>query len=167
MLMTPSVAARGRVIADDPRCDLTTPNNSGTTPLVCAVRHNHTALVEFVLSLNNQNINAVAGTWGTALVVACDTGSLDIVRLLTSQPGIDVNLPNTHGDSPFLVACDTGRLGIVQYLLELPGVDVNQPNASNGATPLHCACGSGHLGVVDLLLKHPRVDVAAVTRVRR
>ncbi|KLU90679.1 hypothetical protein MAPG_10531 [Magnaporthiopsis poae ATCC 64411] len=93
----------------------------------------------------------------TALQLAAETGSLDLVKLIVSQNG-DVNRPAwRHGGRTALQAAVSRpepQIELVQYLLN-QGADVNAtPAASRGLTALQGASIKGHAKVVLLLLQH-------------
>jgi len=65
-----------------------------------------------------------------------------IVRLLLSQPGIDVNAKTEMGQTPFLCACLSHSVAVVEELLKDPRVDVHAADLY-GRTPLWWAAFVG------------------------
>jgi ankyrin repeat protein len=90
----------------------------------------------------------------TALMLALETGSEDLVRLLVVH-GADVN-KKTHlfiKRTPLQYAAELGNLDMVQLLLEL-GAEVNEEPASwSGGTALQFAAISGNCNVAAELLE--------------
>ena len=70
----------------------------------------------------------------TPLHTACDRGHTDIVRLLLSHDGIDVDIANRNGDTPLHAACSEGHTDIARLLLSHDGIDTTKANI-NGHTP--------------------------------
>jgi len=54
------------------------------------------------------------------LRIACESGHIEVVRLLLRDGRIDVR---AHNDEAFRKACYGGHFEIVELLLNLPGVD--------------------------------------------
>jgi hypothetical protein len=82
---------------------------------------------------------------------------IEIVQLLLANPHVEINHPDTDGDTPFHEACYRNQLDVVQLFLEHPRVEVNQQNKKE-QTPLHNACSDGNVALVTLLLQEPRVN---------
>jgi len=90
---------------------------------------------------------------------ACTVGNLELVKLLLSDPVVDVNCGDTELQrTPFYRACGHGKVSVVEFLLKHPMIDVNKP-MNDGATPFSIACFQGNLEVVKLLLADRRIDV--------
>jgi ankyrin repeat protein len=90
----------------------------------------------------------------TALLVAVDTGNLEIVRLLVGH-GAMVNCLTTMGvkRTPLQTAAEIGSFDIAECLLS-KGAEINAPPArSGGATSLQLAAIGGYIGIAELLLK--------------
>lgn len=98
------------------------------------------------------------------LHVACQWGSLSVVRWLCALETVDLNCKEKSGRTPFACACEANRLAVVRYLLEDPltrdVVDPELPNNS-GCTPFYAACFAGSLSVVMYLARGSLVDIAA------
>lgn len=84
----------------------------------------------------------------TALILACQHGHVEVVRLL-ADAGADRELPKFDGRTPLSVAAQGGHLEVVRCLCDL-GADLNKPQRT-GATPLHAAAYGGHADVVRFL----------------
>lgn len=84
----------------------------------------------------------------TALILACQHGHAEVVRLL-AEAGADTELPKFDGRTPLSVAAQGGHLEVVRCLCDL-GVDLDKPQRT-GATPLHAAACGGHADVVRFL----------------
>ena len=63
----------------------------------------------------------------TPLMLACQEGHIDIVRLLLEQE-VDVNLQNENNDTALIEACFNGHTEIVQLLMQREDIDVNLQN---------------------------------------
>ena len=69
-----------------------------------------------------------------------------VIPLLLAHPGIDVNVKDEDGQTPFYIAC-YGRTSCVREMLKDSSVKVNEPN-NYGSTPLWQAAVKNHLGVI-------------------
>ena len=67
--------------------------------------------------------------------------------LLLVHPGIDVNLKDHHGSTPFLRACVNGHTSCVRLLLKDSRVKVNEPDKS-GYPPLRWCAYQGRLDII-------------------
>jgi len=83
----------------------------------------------------------------TALYAACYNGHDSVVSILLAHPGIDPNLKNNVGYTPFMIACENGRTFCVRLLLQDQRVMVNEPR-DDGVTPLWWAAYRGHQDVI-------------------
>ena len=101
---------------------------------------------EFLVNNPILDCNWRDGNDCTALFSACRAGSDIVVSILLIHPGVDVNLKNNHGRTPFMIACD-GHTSCVRELLKDSRVKVNEPN-NNRYTPLWIAAAGAHLDVI-------------------
>ena len=101
---------------------------------------------EFLVNNPILDCNWRDGNDCTALFSACRAGSDIVVSILLIHPGVDVNLKNNHGRTPFMIACD-GHTSCVRELLKDSRVKVNEPN-NNRYTPLWIAARNGHLDII-------------------
>ncbi|KAF5332472.1 hypothetical protein D9611_005347 [Ephemerocybe angulata] len=63
-----------------------------------------------------------------------------ILHLFTSHPGIDLDLPDSNGDTPFSCACSFEKAGVAQFLISsLPNLNFDTRNKW-GETPFMHAC---------------------------
>ena len=53
----------------------------------------------------------------TPLIIASDRGHVEIVKLLLSQPGIEINSKDDKGRTPLMYSAYEGRTEIVQILV--------------------------------------------------
>jgi len=93
----------------------------------------------------------------SALTLAVEISTLEIVKLLLSQPGIDVNI-TSRSYTPLMIAAEFGKTEVVKLLLSHPDVDINCQN-ENGFTALFLAIYNEHKEIVELLLKHRNIKL--------
>ncbi|CEL02579.1 hypothetical protein ASPCAL03747 [Aspergillus calidoustus] len=94
----------------------------------------------------------------TALDAAAHGGHVGTMRLLMSQPGVEIDRPDMDGRTPFANAALTGHKAVVRLLLA-QGDRVNPEAADkDGCTPLILAARAGDAGVVRVLLEEAHVD---------
>ena len=66
--------------------------------------------------LQDQTVDPNQFLESTPLLVACLEGHLEIVKLLITDPRIDINKPNVRELTPFWISCFQGHLDIVKHL---------------------------------------------------
>lgn len=101
-------------------------------------------------------VNEIDGV--TALYIACETGSVELAKLLIDH-GADVNLPVSWQRTPLFAANKGGYADIVKLLLD-NGADPNQ--LAKSQTPLHVAAENGCLQCI-VHLVDAGADVNALT----
>ena len=69
-----------------------------------------------------------------------------VIPLLLAHPGIDVNVKNSSGETPFYFACN-GHTSCAREMLKDSRVKVNEPD-DDGYTPLCWAAYHGRLDVI-------------------
>jgi len=160
------------------------PSQPEATALYYAALCGFGGLVNYLISMHGEDVNAQCGHHGTPLHAASYRGHLDIARLLLDH-GADVNTENAHKGAPLCLAyagrhvdvmrllLDHGAKADVSYhggpvlndasydgrvevvhLLLQHNADVNGTDHEIKWTPLHQASQPGHLKVVKLLLDH-------------
>ena len=108
------------------------------------------------------------GTWGqTPLMVATMGNHPEVVALLLSQPGIEVNTKSgTYGKTALHFAIEKGREAALSLLLAAPGVDLNARDGgvwgwarTLGSTPIQNAIHYGNEEAVRLMASMAEVDL--------
>ena len=95
----------------------------------------------------------------TALFLACEKGSAEIVEKMLKVEGIDVNRGGGwYTPAPLFAACEGNHFDIIDMLIGHPGIDVNAGDR-NGKTPLLLACKKGCAEIVEKLLRVVGIDV--------
>ena len=89
------------------------------------------------------------------LAIAAENNYPELLNLLLSQPGINVNL--AWGWTPLMYACAAGHHEIVRRLLQVPGINILHED-SDGDTALHEAALQGHSECLEELAKVPGLD---------
>ena len=84
------------------------------------------------------------------LLVACNSGSLAIVKMLV-KAGAGVRITDNEGDTCLTLASYFGRTETVRYLVSLPDVDVSHKDV-DGNTALLLATAEKHADVVEVLI---------------
>ena len=122
-------------------------NSSGESMLHEACAHHQHDIVEFLVTGRycNQEVQNRSGQ--TALHIACRTGCLDTVRLVSSN--CDVNMQTIDDDTPLHIACQHCHISITKFLTEVRRSNLSIPN-SQGEMALHIACKQNSLALVKL-----------------
>ena len=105
-------------------------------------------------------------TGESPLHIAANQGSYEIVQLLLSTSGIDVNTVDNNGCTPLWDQANGPRLSLrgpqdvemINLLLNRNDVNPNKAN-HNGQTPLWAACHQGFARNASALLKADNIDV--------
>lgn len=122
-------------------------------PLITAIKKGDMRHISKILKYRNVDVNQPNSRGWTPLIVACEKGRADIVRLLLDA-GANVNQKsmNKYEESPLSVAVGGCDIRIMKILLD-KGASVND-STSNGKTVLHMACWYGDNHIVYTLLEY-------------
>ena len=131
------------------------------SPLYLAARENQTAIVEYLLSIENIDVNQGTSENGeTALVVAARQGNYKVTEELLLSEKIDVNKGlTTTGLNALIVAAQNGHTRVVQMMIGHPLISMNEGLHTTGVTALVEAIKNDHEDVVAMLLDHTETDV--------
>ena len=129
-----------RLLIEQTELSIEEQDDAGNTPLHYAAQYDHTEghrVLGELLCLG-ANINALNGNNETALHIAVNRNCLSMVRLLVNQSELNINIPNSCGDTALFAACrSAGKAALVECILAAPV----EPALENdqGQTPLHIA----------------------------
>ena len=168
------------------------------SPIFAACIKDHLLILQlFLFTIHNENINGSKdnddidlnkgykynGKKYSMLFMACDAGSLNIVKYLLGfyliynekfqvyignykqqLPFSNINLgiqDPLQGDTPLTIACHRSNLEIVKLLINHPNMTKDILNMKNyeGYTGLQTACWKGDYDIVALFLNDKRIDV--------
>ena len=135
---------------------------SAQTPLCMAICMKRTSLVSLLLATPGIQIEKGRLDGASPLMVACETGHVEIVTKLLQHPDMSVDRVNTaggDGSTPLYVACKLGWTHVVCALLRVEGIALNPQTAYAGRSPLYIAAAKGHAEIVEALLLHPSDSV--------
>lgn len=99
----------------------------------------------------------------TALIAGSAAGHAHCLKLLLSQPAVDVNRFTTNGDTALILSSIQGHADCVTLLLSAPNINVNIQNKF-GNTALITTAAQGHVECTRLLLKIPGIDLTLRTK---
>ena len=100
---------------------------------------------EWLIKLINESDVAV-------MIGASSGGHLEVLKMLLSIEGVNVNVADDTGATALYIACAKGHLKIVQLLLKTKNIQVNQ-SLVDGQSPIFAAAEGGHPEGVRLLLE--------------
>jgi len=105
--------------------------------------------VQVVSSLLNRGFdpNTLNLEGESAMFIALKHESYKAFETLIKHPKSNLNILNSHSETPLMLVCLKGNLPLAQALISRKA-DINQP----GWTPLHYAATGGHAAIVKLLL---------------
>lgn len=127
-----------------------------------ACEEGHTAIVEYLMMETQCNIQKRDKVLRSGLHVACASGCLDTVKLLTRNSLFDLNEKDVKGENCLHLAYTYAYRGTeetVNYLIALPHCNVHEENR-NGETCLHWACRTGHLETTKYLISERQCNPA-------
>jgi ankyrin repeat protein len=106
--------------------------------------------VSTVKALIKQGIspNLIDENGSPMLVLAIKDHSYQVIDILLSSKGMDVDLSSKQGETPLMMASINGELPLVKTLILQNKAQIDHI----GWTPLHYACAKGHLEVSSFLL---------------
>ena len=107
------------------------------------------------------DVNQTDYKGSTALMVACQSGSDDIVRLMLANPSYETNLGDRSGNSCLHYAIKNNKSSVVDLLLADPRISARASDNGNenGTTPLMMACMDGFVEIAEKLLLCSNVDI--------
>jgi len=110
--------------------DINAKTNHGHTAFMLAAYMGHVDLVQtFLLSSRGDlQIDARDAEDNTVLHFAAAGGHEQVVRLLSTAPGIDYNAVDYKGTTPLMLGSSRGHLDVVRFLLSLQLVDRDAKN---------------------------------------
>jgi len=150
-----------RIDMDDNVCDLdmqTAHPEPDAVPLYYAAFCGFQGLVEHLLDVHPQDLNAEGGFWGTPLNGALHKGHLNIALFLL-QHGADGEMRGYKGQTGLYIASSSGYPEIVRTLIDR-GANLNAVcndwDERYGVewTPLHVASFKGRLEIARMLLEY-------------
>ena len=142
-------------------CDLNVVDDLGQYPLHGACQCGDAVIVERLFEGGASNVNTPDIDGSTAMHMACEEGSLEVVHSLASHGSdLDRNVPKFG--TPLHTACHAGHVHIVKWLVQR-GCDVNAPrkhhrpyhtDSGYRCGPFHASCMGGHAKIAAILLLH-------------
>ena len=122
---------------------------TGWTPLLRAAANGFTSIVDFLLTEGaDVNVSHKRDGW-TALHLACQHGSQEVVLHLLSRKA-HLSAVNTAGETPLHTATNNSQTQVVDFLLEAKA----DPNAQSesGESAVHVACRKFSKAILQSLL---------------
>lgn len=137
--------------------DINSQNDKGWSLLHFACCYNQIEIVQYLLELENINVNIKENEKLTPLHIAVRFGNEKIIKLLMTRHEINVNSKNKDLFTPLHYAVKYRYINIVKILLDHPDIDINSLNKSYN-TPLHIACFINEPEIAKLLLNQKNIN---------
>ena len=94
----------------------------------------------------------------TAIIYASTKNNINAIKLLLSQPQIDVNKCDNDGYTALIYGVENECFEIIQLLLEA-GADVNISPNDTGQSPIICCAIKNNINIAKLLLNESQINV--------
>ena len=116
-----------------------------TTVIYCTIRQQFEA-VKYLIG-RGANLEAYDKDGFTALMYASDSGNIEMVEILFSQPKSALNRQNTSGSTALMLAATRGRVDVLRLLLKHnPDLELSEyvgPQAPKARTAIYLALSHG------------------------
>lgn len=119
--------------------NLTTLDDEGNTPLLCASIAVNLSIVDFLLN-NGAEVNVKNRKGETPLLLACQSDRVEVINRLIEAKA-DMTACNNDGVNALMYACGDGTLNVVRMILNRTECNVNDVDTSK-RSPLFHACSS-------------------------
>lgn len=96
------------------------------------------------------------------LQIAARDNHHELLELLLTEPGVNVNIRDENNRTPLMYACRAGHIKIVRSLCQVTGLDINCRDR-DGWTALHEAVRRNDLACLEILREVPRTDWNVIT----
>uniref|UniRef100_A0A1I8HQN6 ANK_REP_REGION domain-containing protein n=1 Tax=Macrostomum lignano TaxID=282301 RepID=A0A1I8HQN6_9PLAT len=140
-------------------CVMDQEDNCGITPLMIACSKNELGMVRFLVKKNRADVNAIAHNGRTPAHFACQSGSLELLKLLHSQ-GAELDNADNNGVTPIFLAAANQNEAFLVYLsnsgCQLAAADMSLK------TVLHYAVEGKNEAAVRSLLERDGIDPNAL-----
>lgn len=129
--------------------------SNGDNLILKATRGNNVKLVRMMVE-SKIDIKTKQNQIHDALILASKNNFAEVVKILSTVPGININAQNKNRANALLNASKKGHVEVVKHLLQVDGINVNIKNSYH-LTPLELATKHCHTDVVRLLVKAPGI----------
>lgn len=129
----------------------------GKPALVYVIDTDNKEMLGKILAVEDINYNKADEQGRTPLMAAITARNIDLVRFLSGQDGVDLELADNNQDTALFKAVKIGSLEYVNVLLE-KNVGVNLIN-NQEYTPLMISILNAHIPLIARLLQVPGIDV--------
>ena len=161
LLIASCLEAREKCVAwllEQPEVNLQHREEDGTHALDAAAQAGSLPIVQSLLELDINLLNAPGFRGRSALLAAAASGHVKVVEWLLKQPGIDMHHYSENGAHALDSAAAAGHFAIAKALLAAnPGL-LNE-GGFNGRTALIAAAANGHETIVSWLLRQANIDI--------
>ncbi|XP_046562347.1 serine/threonine-protein phosphatase 6 regulatory ankyrin repeat subunit C-like [Haliotis rubra] len=136
--------------------DIESKGQYGRTPLMASANKGHRGLFEFLVT-KGSDVSAVDDDGNNVLHVACQGGSLDMVKYIISQKIFTAEIKDKLGRTPVMHAAYFGQREVFEYLVS-KGCSLSVID-KDGDTVLHMTCYGGRQELVQAVLSRGVVDI--------
>lgn len=130
--------------------DFSTRNDIGNTPFILAAKKGNCSFIDFAIE-NGVDVNETGSSGETALIVSVINYRNDVLKLLLSTKGINLNVINEEKENALNIAIVFHNFEACKLLIE-HGIDINNTGWL-GWSPLFVAMATDNFSLVTQLLK--------------
>lgn len=111
--------------------NLTVADETGDSPLMCAVRLQNCEIIQYLLQHPSIQINTMNKQSKSPLLIATELNALNVVQTLLSHPSCDVNIANADGITPLMLSIQMQSYSLWAFYLSRQDVDLHRINKIN------------------------------------
>ena len=120
----------------------------------------NTTFLEYVVSMIKLKTRQAFGATvegSSELQIAARYNHHELLEVLLTEPGVNVNIRDENKRTPLMYACRAGHSKIVRSLCQVGGLDINCRDR-DGWTAVHHAVRRNDLACLEILREAPRTD---------
>ena len=139
--------------------DINIVDRSGQSSLHSSARNGNYQLFQFFLSMGS-NINQRTNSGGNCLLLAAQSGCMDLCKTLIEKYNFDIHATDNSGKNSLHYCAESGNYKLFQYFIDM-GININQ-KTNNGKNCLILAAEKGYADLCKALVTKYSFDIHIV-----
>ena len=136
--------------------DINIVDRSGQSSLHSSARNGNYQLFQFFLSMGS-NINQRTNSGGNCLLLAAQSGCMDLCKTLIEKYNFDIHATDNSGKNSLHYCAESGNYKLFQYFIDM-GININQ-KTNNGKNCLILAAEKGYADLCKALVTKYSFDI--------